>query len=200
MLAERRAERWAGDYRSSRGGDLYFVPWPKIGWILLRFRAECSDMGLMGAVMTAYPSLSKWQKTVSYWYQNSKMWKRSMVHDMFFTLGRYPLRISNELTVIVIEVFCFMPPLFTGETEVAFLDVVRTHLANSLPACHINFHLIRRCATTTVNRESLIPYENRRHIMNRGTPYTEWSFVVEGCILCASSSVCWPTKLDYVCS
>ena len=30
MLAERRAKRWAGHYRSSRGGDLYFVPWPKI--------------------------------------------------------------------------------------------------------------------------------------------------------------------------
>jgi len=83
------------------------------------------------------------------------------------------LRISNEVTAIRIEVFRFIPPLFTDETEVAFLDVVRTHLANCLPTCHINLHLIRRCATTTVNRESLIPYENRRQILSRGTPCTE---------------------------
>jgi len=41
-----------------------------------------------------------------------------------------------------------MPPLFPDETEVAFLDVVRTHLAKSLPTYHISFHLIRHCTTT----------------------------------------------------
>jgi len=80
-----------------------------------------------------------------------------MVRNMFCTLGRYPVRISNELTAILIEVFRFIPPLFTDETEVAFLDEVRTHLANSLPTCHFSFHLIR-------HRESLITYESRRQI------------------------------------